>query len=256
MINLKTKEDIEILRAGGQRLAQIVDTIAKAVQPGVHTADLSRLADELIAKYDGQSSFKNYQPDWAPTPFPSAVCLSVNTEVVHGLPFPDRELKAGDIVGVDCGLVYQGRYTDMAVTVPVGNITKSTQKLLHTTQEALAAGIAQVKPGNKVSDIAKAVEKVINKGGCSAVRQLVGHGVGFSIHEDPAVPNFYDKSFPDVELVPGLVIAIEPMVNAGDWEVDTLEDGWTIVTADNSLSAHFEHTVAVTDTGHIIITAL
>ncbi len=255
-IKLKTTDDIERLRRGGAILTRILDEVATMIKPGVTTEELNSLVEKRIAEAGGRSSFKGYQPTWAQTPFPAALCVSINNEVVHGLAVPPRIIKEGDIVGIDCGLEYQERFTDMARTVMVGSISKELVSLVRVTEEALMKGIEMVRPGGKISDISKAVQKHVEGAGFSVVRELVGHGVGFAIHEEPQVPNFFDRRLPDATLESGMVIAIEPMVNVGDWPVDTLADGWTIVTADGSHSAHFEHTILVTDTGYEILTKI
>ena len=255
MIKYKTKEQIKTIAEGGKILSKIMDLVIEKVKPGITTGELNDYAVKLIEAAGAEGSFKNYEAAWAESVYPAALCVSVNDEVVHGIPTFDRKLEAGDIVGLDCGLKYKGLFTDMARTVAVGKISPAAKKLMSVTQEALGAGIKKVKPGNKLSDIGKAIQSVVEKNGFTVVRQLCGHGVGFAAHEDPQVPNYwpaYDTR--DLTLEVGMVIAIEPMVNAGGWEVDTLDDGWTIVTADESLSAHFEHTVAVTDDGFKILT--
>ena len=254
MIKLKTKKDIEILRRGGRILSKVMDRVEAKIKPGANTEALTNLAEELIKKAGGRPSFKGYKAAWSDGVYPAALCVSINEEVVHGLPVPPRIIKDGDIVGIDCGLEYEGLFTDMARTIMVGQVSRQLKKLVAVTQEALMRGIKQAKPGHKISDISRAIEEYVEKNGFSVVRQLVGHGVGYSAHEEPQIPNFVDKSVADVELKEGMVIAIEPMVNVGGPEVESLEDGWTIVTRDKSISAHFEHTIAVTDKGFEILT--
>lgn len=254
MVKLKTTKEIELMREGGKILAWVINEVIKAIKPGVGTEELTNLAEKLIEEKGARSSFKNYKTAWASTPFPSALCISINDEVVHGLPVPNRIIKKGDIVGIDCGLEYRGLYTDMAKSVVVGVADKGVKKLLSVTEEALMKGIKQIKPGNHISDISRAIQDHVEAAGFSVVRQLVGHGVGYEAHEEPQIPNYVDLSIPDLKLKPGMTLALEPMVNMGDWGVETLEDDWTIVTADGSLSAHFEHTVAVTDKGFEILT--
>lgn len=254
MIKLKTKQQIKTMREGGKILALVLDQVIKSVKPGIKTDELNELAERLIGEYGARSSFKGYQASWSGTPFPSALCISVNNEVVHGLPIPSRILREGDIVGLDCGLEYKGLYTDMARTVGVGKISAQAQKLIKVTQECLMLGIKQAKVGNVLSDIGRAVAEHAEKNGFSVVKQLVGHGVGFSAHEEPQIPNYFDPHAAKIKIEPGMTLAIEPMVNIGDYPVETLDDGWTIVTADGSLSGHFEHTVAVTERGVEIIT--
>ena len=254
MIKLKTEKDIEKIRRGGRILSKVMDQIESQVKPGANTEDLTNLAEKLIQKAGGRPSFKGYKAAWAKSTYPSALCVSINNEVVHGLPVPARVINEGDIVGIDCGLEYEGLFTDMARTVMVGKVKSELKKLVSVTQESLIKGIDQIKPGHRISDISGAIQEYVEKNGFSVVRQLVGHGVGYSAHEEPQIPNFVDKSVPDVVLKEGMVLAIEPMVNIGGWQVDSLEDGWTIVTRDKSISAHFEHTVAVTAKGYEILT--
>ena len=231
MIKLKTKQEIETIREGGKLLARILDLVIAKVKPGVTTGELNAYAEELIKKNGAEGSFKNYNAPWAPYPYPAALCVSVNNEVVHGIP-SDRILKDGDIVGLDCGLKYKGLFTDMAKTVGVGKISKEAQRLINVTEDALMAGLEALAPGVKLSEISKIIQTKVEKAGFSVVKQLVGHGVGYAAHEDPQIPNYVSKSFPEVVLKSGMVLAIEPMVNVGGWEIETLEDGWTIVTAD------------------------
>ncbi len=255
MIKYKNKEQIKTIAEGGKILSKIMDLIVKKVKPGITTGELNDYAEKLIEAAGAEASFKNYRAVWAEHAYPAALCVSVNDEVVHGIPSPHRKLEQGDIVGLDCGLKYQGLYTDMARTVAVGLVSPEAKKLMAVTQEALSAGIKKVKPGKKLSDVSKAVQSVAEKNGFSVVRQLCGHGVGFAAHEDPQIPNYWPAAdTKDLKLAEGMVLAIEPMINTGSWEIDTLDDGWTIVTADGSLSAHFEHTVAVTDDGCQILT--
>ncbi len=254
MVRIKTNTEIEIMAQGGHILSWVVDQVVSRVKPGVSTQELTELAEKLIQEKKAESSFKGYKAAWSETAFPSALCLSINNEVVHGLPIPSRQLKTGDIVGIDCGLKYQGLYTDMAVTVGVGRISNQAKELIAITRTALKEGIEQVKPGHHLSDIARAIEQTVTQAGYAVVTQLVGHGVGYAAHEEPQIPNYLGSNLPDVELKPGMCLALEPMVNLGKGGVSFSEDGWTVLTADNSLSAHFEHTVVVTTTGYRILT--
>lgn len=254
MIKLKTKQQIKTIREGGKILALVLDQVIKNISPGVTTEELNEFAERLISDYGARPSFKGYQASWSGTPFPSALCISVNSEVVHGLPIPSRTLYEGDIVGLDCGLEYKGLYTDMAKTVGVGKISTQAKKLIKVTEECLMLGIKQAKAGNFLSAIGQAVSEHAEKNGFSVVRQLVGHGVGFSAHEEPQVPNYLEPHAAKIKIEKGMTLAIEPMVNVGDFLVETLDDGWTIVTADGLLSAHFEHTIAVTEKGAEILT--
>lgn len=247
MISLKTPKEIEKLRQGGKVLAKIVKTVADKAQPGISTIELDQLAEKLVKEAGGYPSFKKFNG------YPTATCISINEEVVHAIPRKDKILKKGDIVGIDIGLKYKGLYTDMAVTVPVGKITKQARKLIKLTKKALDVAIKQVRLGQTIGDIGYAIQNYVESHGYSVVRSLVGHGVGHSVHEEPKVPNFGEKG-QGIKLEAGMVLALEPMVNCGQSEVQTKDDSWTVVTADNSLSAHFEHTVAVTEKGHEILT--
>lgn len=253
-----SKEDIDILREGGRRLALILEEVAAQVKPGVTTTELDALAEKRIREEGGEPSFLGYQGDFGGSPFPSTLCTSINREVVHGMATPPRTLKEGDIVGLDIGMRYPaegGLCTDMAVTVPVGKISKETERLIAETRESLNRGIGAAKAGAKIRDISAAIQKNVEKEGFSIVRDLVGHGVGKKVHEPPEVPNFVIRGpIGDVVLEPGLVIAIEPMVTAGRPEVETLPDGWTVASVDKSLAAHFEHTIAITENGPEILT--
>jgi len=256
MINLKTQAEITTLREGGKKLADILSAIADLVMPGAHTLELENKALALIKKAGGQPSFKGYAANKKDKPYPTALCTSINDEVVHGPSSPARYLKQGDIICLDIGMRYQKLYTDMAVTVPVGDIDEHAEKLINITRQCLEVAIQHAKPGNKLLDIARAVQINAEANGFGVVRELVGHGVGHAVHEEPQVPNFYDGQDEELDLVlqPGLVIAIEPMLTIGDWHVKTGKDGFTILTKDKSLAAHFEHTVAVTEEGNIVIT--
>lgn len=234
---------------GGKILAAAVEHLRAAVRPGVSTGELDQVAEDFIRSHDGATpAFKGLYG------FPGSICTSINSEIVHGIPSRRRVLRAGDVVSIDVGVGYRGFFTDSAVTVPVGEIDAETDRLLKVTQEALAAGIAVARPGNHVGDIGAAVQTVVERAGFSIVRDLVGHGIGTEFHEEPQVPN-YGKPKRREKLVPGLTIAIEPMVNAGGPATKTLSDRWTIVTVDGSPSAHFEHTVAITAEGPRILTA-
>jgi methionyl aminopeptidase len=257
MIILKTEKEIEIMRQGGKRLAGILHRIGKVVRPGVTTAHLERLACELIDRAGGKPSFKGYQSKYDKKPYPTALCISVNDEVVHAPALPTRILREGDIVGIDVGMRYpakEGYYTDMAETFAVGKVSPEAKKLLEVTKKCLKLAIKTVKPNSTLNDIGRAVETYVLENGFSVVRDLVGHGVGTAVHEEPNVPNFSFDERADINLKPGMVLAIEPMVNAGGYQVFTAPDGMTIKTHDGSLSAHFEHTVAVTKRGHKILT--
>lgn len=275
MVYIKTKEEIRIIKEGGKRLSAILSRVIKEVKPGVETGYLEEMADKMIRDIGGRPAFKNY-PMGGGVFFPSTLCISINDEVVHGTALPSRLIKAGDIVDLDIGMEWPvlpeirekfkapinkhskggGFYTDMCATVPAGPISKEAKKLLRVSQECLQRALKLVKPGNTLNDLARAIQGHAESHGYGVVRDLVGHGVGYFAHERPDVFNFEinDKAPENLVLQPGMVIAIEPMINAGDWEVKTAKNGYTIITADNSLSAHFEHTVAVTEKGCDILT--
>jgi len=228
------------MRPAGGVAAKVLDEIAAFIKPGLTTRDIDNFAAERIRSYDAKSAFLGYRK------FPGHTCLSVNDEVVHGIA-SDRELKFGDIVSVDVGVTYKGFIGDTARTVAVGGCGVAAQQLLDVTEQSLYLGIAAARPGNRVLDISLAVQRYVEQNGFSVVREFVGHGVGRSMHEEPQVPNFDDGAKSSPKLKPGMTIAIEPMVNAGRAGIKILKDGWTVVTQDGSLSAHFEHTVLITD---------
>jgi methionyl aminopeptidase len=245
---LKSSQEIEKMRRAGRVVREVLELVRGHVKPGATTLDLERVAEARINELGAKPAFKGYHG------FPCVLCTSINQEVVHGIPSKRRVLKEGDIVSVDCGAIVDGYYGDAAITVPVGeNIAPDTARLLAATEKSLYAGIAAVKPGATLGDIGAAVQGVVEAEGFSVVRDFVGHGIGSHMHEDPQVPNFGEAGS-GMRLKAGMVIAIEPMVNAGKPDVRVLRDGWTAVTNDGSMSAHFEHTVAVTDTGAKVLT--
>ncbi len=245
---LKSQDEIEKMRLAGQVTREVLELVRSHVKPGATTLDLERVAEARLKELGVKAAFKGYHG------YPCALCTSVNNEVVHGIPSKKRVLQEGDIVSVDFGVVIDGFYGDSAITVPVGEkIAPEAEKLLRVTEESLKAGIAVVKPGATLGDIGAAVQGVVEAEGFSVVRDFVGHGIGSHMHEDPQVPNYGEPGH-GMKLKAGMVIAIEPMVNVGKPDVRVLKDGWTAVTGDGSMSAHFEHTVAVTDTGARILT--
>ncbi len=248
MVYTRSREEIERIRAAAQIVAMTLREVGKAVRPGVTTAELDELAESFIRDHGARPAFKGYRG------FPASICPSVNDEVVHGLPGP-RELREGDLLGVDVGVELQGFYGDAALTFPVGVVSDEAVKLLKITRESLMQGIAQARAGNRVGDISHAVQSFVERNGFSVVKALVGHGIGREMHEEPAVPNFGPPGR-GPRLMTGLVLAIEPMVNVGGHEVVTRSDGWTVATKDGSLSAHFEHTVAVGADGPEILSVL
>lgn len=254
MITIKTKEEIEILREGGKRLAKILSMTAELVKVGVDTFDLNKFAHEKMIALGDKPAFLNYTPYGADRPYPAALCVSVNDEIVHGIPNEKKKiLKEGDIVSLDAGLIHKGLYTDSAITVPVGKISKEDLKLIDATKKALDAGIFAAGPGKRVGEISFAIESVAKKSGFSLAEGLAGHGVGYSVHEDPYVPNSGKKTSGPI-LKEGMVIAIEPMLNRGGAKIIQDDDGHTYKTADGGKSAHFEHTVVITENGVEILT--
>ncbi len=248
MIQLKSPREIDIMARGGAILASTVALLEREVRAGMSTADLDKIAEEFIRGHAGATpAFKGLYN------FPASICTSINHEIVHGIPSKKRLLREGDLVSIDIGVQLEGYYTDSATTVPVGNVSEESEKLLRVTREALHAGIQQATPENHLGDIGHAIQKVVEAAGFTVVRDLVGHGIGVDFHEDPQVPN-YGKPKRGTRLTPGLTIAIEPMVNVGSAETRTMPDRWTVVSIDGSRSAHFEHTVAITETGPRILT--
>ena len=245
MVILKSPREIEKIRRSNRMVAEILYELRKQVTPGVDTLTLDRISEEMAIKQKAKPAFKGYRG------FPFSLCASVNEQVVHG--FPSKvPLKEGDILSMDFGIYYDGYYGDSAITVAVGGVSEDVARLLEVTKRALFKGIAQAVPGNRLSDISHEIQQQAEGAGYSVVRKFVGHGIGKELHEDPQVPN-YGKPGLGVRLKPGMVMAIEPMVNMGGHEVETLEDGWTAVTKDRSLSAHFEHTIAVTEAGPVVL---
>ncbi len=254
MIIYKSPDEIGKMRAAGGIVAGTIERVLSAVRPGVSTAQLDAVAETYIRQAGATPSFKGYGGG-SRVPFPASICTSINEEVVHGIPSKRRVVKPGDLLSLDFGAIWQGFHADSAVTVIVGEPPSSeAEKLVRVTQEALEAGIAQIRPGGRLSDISHAVQERVESAGFSVVREYVGHGIGRSLHEDPQIPN-YGPPGRGPQMRPGLVVAVEPMVNMGGWETAVLADQWTVVTADGSLSAHFEHTIAVTDDGHEVLTA-
>lgn len=255
MIFLKTKAEIETMRTANRIVAETLAELRQRVRPGVTTAELDRLAGEMIVHHEAETAFKGYTIRNGSVPFPAHVCISLNHEIVHGIPSPQRVIKDGDVVSLDFGVVYGGFYGDAAVSFGVGEIDDSVRRLIDTTAGSLQAGIDQACVGNRLGDVSAAVQSHVERAGYSVVREFVGHGVGRKLHEDPPVPN-YGVPNRGVRLRDGMVLAIEPMVNMGGAGVEMLDDGWTAVTKDGSLSAHFEHSVAVTADGPVVLSRL
>ena len=249
MIVLKSSRELALMRRAGYIVACVLERFREVVRPGITTAELEEIASQLIERKGGIPSFKGYRG------FPAAICTSINEEIVHGIPSPKRVLKEGDIISLDVGAIYRGYHGDAAITLPVGTVGKEVQRLLEVTHGALKAGIAQSHVGQRVGDISAAIQRYAEANGFNVVREYTGHGIGQQMHEEPQIPNFGPPNR-GPRLRPGMTFALEPMVTVGDWRTRTLSNGWTVVTADGSLSAHFEHTIAVTDGEPEILTQL
>jgi methionyl aminopeptidase len=250
MIVLKTSREIETLREANRIVAEILERLAEMVRPGVTTAELDSVAEAMIRQAKAKAAFKGYQMR-NNKPYPAAICSSVNDEIVHGIPGP-RILKEGDIVGVDVGVVHKGFVGDAARTYPVGEVSSNALKLLNVTRESLYEGIGKAVAGNRLQDISGAIQRHVESNGFSVVRDFVGHGIGRRMHEPPQIPNYRGGGW-NPRLQVGMALALEPMVNEGTWKIKLLDDEWTAVTADGKLSAHFEHSIAITDNGPLIL---
>jgi methionyl aminopeptidase len=248
VIELKSAREIALMRRGGHILADVMDRLRDTVKPGMSTLEIDEDVESFITGRGAKSAFKGYRG------FPATVCISINEEVVHGIPSAHRRIKEGDIVGLDLGCIVEGYYADCAFTLAIGDVPPKVQQLLDITRESLDQAIQQCRPGRRLSDVSHAVQAHVERHGFAVVRAFVGHGIGRALHEDPQVPNFGDPGR-GPQLRPGMVLAIEPMVTMGSWEVKVLDDGWTAVTRDGSLAAHFEHTIAVTDAEPEVLTS-
>ena len=248
MIVLKSPRELALMRNGGHILADVMDRLREIVQPGMATQEIDEDVEAFIRKRGATPAFKGYRG------FPATVCVSINDEVVHGIPSPHRRIKKGDIVGLDLGCIVEGYYADCALTLALGDVPPRVQELLDVTRQSLDIAIDECRPGRRLSDVSHSVQRHVEAHGFGVVRTFVGHGIGRELHEDPQVPNFGDPGR-GPQLKPGMVLAIEPMVTMGSWEVRILEDHWTAVTVDGSLAAHFEHTIAVTEHGPEVLTS-
>jgi methionyl aminopeptidase len=255
MIFLKSHQEIEIMRMANRVVSEILAELREVTRPGISTSEINRLATELIRKKGARSAFKGYQIRNGTVPFPASICISLNNEVVHGIPSAQRVMKDGDVISFDFGVIYKDFYGDAAMTFALGKVSDDATRLIATTAAALEEGIAQATVGNRLGNVSAAIQKRAEREGFSVVREFVGHGVGRRLHEDPPVPN-YGVRDRGVRLREGMVIAIEPMVNAGKPDVRLQDDGWTAVTRDGSLSAHFEHSVAITEKGPLVLSRL
>lgn len=252
MISLKSAREIEIMKRANLIVAEVLQELKRRVAPGVTTLDLDAIAEEMTLKKDAIPAFKGYNV--AGRIYPRCLCASVNDEIVHGIP-SNRSLREGDIIGLDYGVIYEGFYGDSAITVGVGKVSAQAQRLMDVTEQSLYKGIEQLHDGKRLGDLGSVVQKIAEDAGFSVVRAFVGHGIGKKLHEEPPVPN-YGEPDRGLRLKEGMVLAIEPMVNAGSHEVEIKEDGWTAVTKDGSLAAHFEHSVAITKSGPVILSQI
>ncbi|HTZ10833.1 MAG TPA: type I methionyl aminopeptidase [Candidatus Margulisiibacteriota bacterium] len=248
MIPLKSEKELQLLRASGAILAGVMNSLRSKATVGISTADIDKIAEELISKEGALPAFKGYRG------FPATICASINEEIVHGIP-DQRKLEDGDIISLDIGINYQGYFSDTAITLAVGKVSSAKKKLIEVTRKSLEEGIRQARAGNHLSDISYSIQNFVERNGFSVVREFVGHGIGAKLHEEPEIPN-YGKAHEGPKLQAGMVLAIEPMVNMGSWESEILDNGWTAVTKDRLPSAHFEHTVAVTDKGALVLTKI
>lgn len=254
MITLKSRDEIELMHQANQIVAEVLEQLVAAAKPGVSTLDLDRLAEELTLKRGARPVFKGYKP--GAVEYRHSLCVSINCEIVHGIPRAGRRLKPGDIVGLDFGVIYKGYCGDAARTIAIGKVSDKAQLLMKVTRDALYAGIEQARVGNRISDIGRAVQATAEGAGFSVVTEFAGHGIGRKLHEDPQVPNYFRAGMPNPRLQEGMVLAIEPMINEGTADLEILDDGWTAVTADGKLSAHFEHSIAITANGPEILSEL
>lgn len=241
-VTIKTPREIELMREAGRILAEVHNELGKIIKPGISTLEIDKVGEKLIRSFGCEPSFLNYNG------YPASICVSVNEEVVHGIPSAKRILKEGDIVSLDAGVIYKGYHSDAARTHAVGNVSAEAAKLIEVTQQSFFEGIKFAKPGNHLHDISNAIGKYAESFGYGVVRDLVGHGIGSHLHEDPQIPNFIQKSR-GPRLVPGMTLAVEPMINAGTYKVVWLDDDWTVVTRDGSLSSHYENTILITEDG-------
>ncbi len=248
-VTIKSSREIELMREAGRILAKTHEELEKSLKPGMSTWDIDRIGEEIIRSYGCIPSFKNYNG------YPASICVSVNDEVVHGIPHKKHYIKEGDIVSLDAGVIYKGYHSDAARTHGIGEISDEAKKLIEVTRQSFFEGIKFAKPGNHLNDISSAIQKYAESFGYGVVRDLVGHGIGSHLHEDPEVPNFARKR-KGILLQPGMTLAVEPMINAGSYEVAWMDDDWTVVTEDGSLSAHYENTILITENGPEILSLI
>jgi methionyl aminopeptidase len=254
VITLKRPNEIALMRRANQIVAETLEALVAAAKPGVTSLELDRLAEELTLRKGARPAFKGYRPH--AVEYRHSLCVSINNEIVHGIPSARRRLKEGDIVGLDFGVCYEGYFGDAARTIAIGNVSDGARRLMKVTRDALYAAIEQARVGNRISDIAQAVQNTAENAGYSVVTDFAGHGIGRKLHEEPQVPNYFRPGMPNPRLQEGMVLAIEPMINEGLAELEILDDGWTAVTADGKLSAHFEHSIAIMAAGPEILSEL
>lgn len=253
MVSIKSSQEIEKMRESGKKLSMVMDEIKKSIEIGISTLALDKIAEEKILKLGGIPAFKNFGSE-SGNPYPATICASLNDEIVHGIPAENIVLKEGDILKIDIGMKYEGMFSDMARTFAVGKISKMAKKLKETAEKSFWEGISKIKDGAMLSDYSKTVQKYVESNGFSVVRDLVGHGIGKELHEDPQIPNYYNENYYDLKLRSGMVLALEPMVNEGSWQSVIGKDDWVFKTKDGKLSAHYENTVLITDDGVEVIT--
>ncbi len=251
--SVKTKEEIDIMREGCQKTAEMVEELGRKAKPGISTLEIDELAERLILNMGGRPAFKGYGKE-SGYPFPATICASINNEVVHGIPKKSRILQEGEIFKIDTGMIYKGMFTDMTRAFAVGEISDEKRRIISVAKGAFYAGLKKIKPGKLLSDYSKAVQKYVEKRNFSIVRDLTSHGIGKNLHESPQILNFYHQGYEDLELKAGMTFALEPIINAGGPEIVTGEDGWTLETMDGSLSGHWENTIVITENGAEILT--
>lgn len=253
-ISIKTEKEIAIMRKAGKALAEVMRELESSIKPGIDTLQLDKLAEELVFSHAGVPAFKGYGEK--SNPFPATICASINDEVVHGIPAEEKVLNEGDIIKIDIGMKLDGFYSDMARTFAVGEISQEAKKLIEVTEKSFWKGVKNLKDGARLSEYSKNCQRTVEEAGFSVVKNLVGHGIGKNLHEDPQVPNYFEHGFRDLELQAGMTLALEPMVNAGDFKTVLAKDGWAFCTADRKLSAHYENTILITKNGVEVLTSL